>query len=237
MLTLEPGAPLRVLVVSPHLDDAVFACGDLLASYRPGVVVTVFAGAPRRYGRLTDWDQSCGFAQGDDVVAARRAEDRAALAILGARPIWLDFLDAQYGPSPSPGDIAAALAQTIEAEVPSAVFFPLGLFHSDHQLVHAACLDLMPRQPQVTWFVYEDALYRASTDQSHAKRADLGAAGYTLHDAGIAIRHDRDLKQRAAAQYASQLRGLVTPGRPGVADLTAPERYWRVMPNPVRRVA
>ena len=32
-----------------------------------------------------------GFEAGDDVVAARRREDEAALAALAARPTWLDF--------------------------------------------------------------------------------------------------------------------------------------------------
>ena len=42
MLTLEG----RLLVISPHLDDAVFACGRLIASHPSCVVVTVFAGLP-----------------------------------------------------------------------------------------------------------------------------------------------------------------------------------------------
>src|SRR4051812_4728612 len=80
-----------VMIVSPHLDDAVFGCGELLGA-RPGsVVVTVFAGAPPTYETVTEWDALAGFRAGDDVMAARRAEDRDALAVLGARPVWLDF--------------------------------------------------------------------------------------------------------------------------------------------------
>jgi len=44
-----------MLVVSPHLDDAVLSCGRLLAG-RPGsVVATVFAGVPSRPDQCTDW--------------------------------------------------------------------------------------------------------------------------------------------------------------------------------------
>jgi LmbE family N-acetylglucosaminyl deacetylase len=89
----------RLIVVSPHLDDAVLGCGHLLAQ-RPGaVVITVFAGRPPRRERVTPWDAAAGFGPGDDVVGARRMEDRRALGALGARPLWLPFLDAQYGPS------------------------------------------------------------------------------------------------------------------------------------------
>src|SRR5262249_20683360 len=70
----------RVIVISPHPDDAVLSCGRFLAAH-PGVqVVTVFAGVPARYpdppGR---WTVLSGFGAGDDVVRARRAEDDDAI--------------------------------------------------------------------------------------------------------------------------------------------------------------
>src|SRR5436853_287558 len=51
-----------MVAISPHLDDAVLSCGQLLAA-RPGsVVITVFAGMPRDGSQQTDWDRRCGFA-------------------------------------------------------------------------------------------------------------------------------------------------------------------------------
>ena len=79
--------------MSPHLDDAVFGCGQWIASSASSIVVTIFAGAPPADAALTAWDAECGFRGGDDVIAARRAEDRTALARLNATPIWLDFRD------------------------------------------------------------------------------------------------------------------------------------------------
>src|SRR4051794_24119032 len=73
-------APLRerdcmaVLVVSPHLDDGVFSCGEMMADHPTAHLVTVFAGRPAT-AQLTEWDRDCGFAAGDDVVGARRDED------------------------------------------------------------------------------------------------------------------------------------------------------------------
>src|SRR5689334_10074107 len=90
-----------VVVISPHLDDAVFGCGQLLALHPGSVVSTALAGRPPSYATVTGWDAAAGFRPGDDVIAARRAEDRAALQILDARPVWLDFTDDQYGRSPA----------------------------------------------------------------------------------------------------------------------------------------
>src|SRR4051812_34380588 len=93
----------RLVIVSPHLDDAVLSCARLMAVH-PGVnVVTVFAGNPPAYPepqRL--WDAQSGFAPGDDVMAARRAEDVAALAVLDATPTHLDFIEHSYLPNDTP---------------------------------------------------------------------------------------------------------------------------------------
>src|SRR6266480_1351904 len=87
----------RILVLSPHLDDAVLGCGHLLAAHSGSTVLTVFAGAPDTYPEsMTWWDQMAGFSRGDDPLVARRREDADALDELGAKPIWLDFVEHQY---------------------------------------------------------------------------------------------------------------------------------------------
>jgi LmbE family N-acetylglucosaminyl deacetylase len=69
----------------------------------------------------------------------RRAEDFRALTMLRAKPIWLDFVETQYGPPPADEALAAAIEQTLDTPA-SAVAIPLGLFHRDHQLTHGAAL-------------------------------------------------------------------------------------------------
>ncbi|HEX9505794.1 MAG TPA: PIG-L family deacetylase, partial [Acidimicrobiia bacterium] len=93
-----PGVCLeRVLVVSPHFDDAVLSCAHVVAAAREAVVVTVFGGRPTRYPAVPSaWDQRCGFRVGDDVVARRRAENAAALEALAARDEPGTLVDAQY---------------------------------------------------------------------------------------------------------------------------------------------
>ncbi len=56
------------LIVSPHLDDAVFSCRDLLAS-QPGMLVgTVFTATPEAAGMRTAWDARCGFADAQSAM-------------------------------------------------------------------------------------------------------------------------------------------------------------------------
>jgi LmbE family N-acetylglucosaminyl deacetylase len=221
---LNAGQP--VIVVSPHLDDAVFGCGQLLAA-RPGSsVVTVFAGAPPTYETVTEWDALAGFRPGEDVMAARRAEDSRALAILNATPIWLDFCDSQYHRSPDVAEIARALEQAIGESGLRALFIPLGLFHSDHHLTHAAALDVLRCRPDLEWFAYEEAMYRKISNIVAERIVALHGAGIDAVPAGIYPACDHDGKQRAITCYASQLRALATPKKPGYEDALGAERYW-----------
>src|ERR1700704_1378196 len=87
----------RIAVVSPHFDDAALGAAHLLSSYPGTTVITVCGGPPESYpDEPTDWDTAGGFVAGDYIVAIRREEDRAAMALVDATPIWLDFVDWQY---------------------------------------------------------------------------------------------------------------------------------------------
>lgn len=215
-----------VLVISPHLDDAVFGCGELLAA-RPGsVVVTVFAGAPTTYETVAEWDALAGFRAGEDVIAARRAEDHDALGILDARPVWLDFRDSQYHCSPTVPEIGDALERAIDESGLRAVFIPLGLFHSDHHLAHDAALAVLRGRPDLLWFAYEEAMYRKIPGSVAERIAALDMAGIAVACAGASTGCGRVTKSRAITCYASQLRALAAPKKPGYEDAFAGERYW-----------
>jgi LmbE family N-acetylglucosaminyl deacetylase len=219
-----------LLVVSPHLDDAVFGCGDAVRS-RPGsLVVTVFAGGPQSWATPTTWDAAAGFGPGVDAISRRRREDREALALLGADPVWLPFWDSQYGHTPEKADVTAALADTLVSFDPSVVLIPFGLWHSDHRLVHEAAVALLPHHRRRRWVAYEDAIYRRFPDAGlEERRADLQARGIAtvpLPSSGPASAG----KRRSLACYRSQLRALSTPGRPGAADALEPERHWALVP-------
>ena len=58
----------RLVVVSPHFDDAVLSAGQLLAKHPGSTVITVMGGQRRSgsYDEVTWWDELGGFKPGDD---------------------------------------------------------------------------------------------------------------------------------------------------------------------------
>lgn len=73
-----------VIVISPHLDDAVFSVGGVLSAARGRAeVVTVFTEA--RAGQDDSWARLSGFADCEAEHKARREEDALAMNRLGCR--------------------------------------------------------------------------------------------------------------------------------------------------------
>lgn len=228
---------MKLVVISPHLDDGVFGCGIALAGNPGAVVITVFAGVPNAALR-TDWDRRCGFGDAHSAMAARRDEDRRALAMLQARPLWLDFLDSQYAAPVEAAAIGDALRQALQSIAPQAVLLPMGLFHSDHRLVHEAMRLTYGQRGEIHWFAYEDGLYRRIPGLLQQRLAELAADGICATPAELPVATAappgtlkgtasaaRSLKRRAVRAYASQLRALDARR---CADLEHPERYWRL---------
>ncbi|MFI5777204.1 PIG-L deacetylase family protein [Nocardia sp. NPDC051570] len=152
------GAADRMVVVSPHFDDAVLTVGALIAARvefgQPVEVLTVFSAArddARHSGRRE--------AFADYVV--RRAEDDRALQVLGARSQRLGLFErlfreppplGSFGAFHPPADIAscpevAVVRQAIEEALDSdaIVLAPLGIGNQiDHVLVAVAALGAAP---------------------------------------------------------------------------------------------
>jgi len=108
MLTeaIERGVPLVVL--SPHLDDAVLSCGGLIAhacQHTRVTVVTLFTeGGPPPYtlsGRRHL--HQVGAPDAETLYRQRRAEDRAALEPLGATCVHAGLTEAQFRRRPHLG--------------------------------------------------------------------------------------------------------------------------------------
>lgn len=102
-----------VLVVSPHLDDAVLSAHALLHLDRPVDVLTVLDGAPDPT-RATGWDRLCGFADSTAAVAARHRENSAAMTGLPHTELSLGLLDSQYLDGPRPSGDGTALAEAVQ---------------------------------------------------------------------------------------------------------------------------
>lgn len=230
----------RVVIVSPHLDDAVLGCGLLMAAH-PGVtVVTVFAGNPPAYPEsMRYWDVQGGFGPDDDVMAVRRAEDRAALAHLGATPHHLDFVEHTYNPGDKPERpeaIAGPLAEAIGEHDPTAVFMPFGLANPDHDVTHDAAM-LVREQASfagdVAWFCYEDTGYKHIPGMLAWRVSRLFGRDVWPTPACPRVATDRACKAAAVACYPTQVLALEDDWQiQAKLDAPAPEQFWRLAPPP-----
>ncbi|WP_427312649.1 PIG-L deacetylase family protein [Cupriavidus sp. H39] len=233
-LVVDLAAP--VTVISPHLDDAVFSCGGLIAAARAARVVTVFAGVPPADLPAPDWDQAAGFASAEQAVLSRRREDNHALTMLGAHAVWLEFWDSQYGRRYTPQQLADALHTVLLTQTEGVVVAPLGLFHSDHALVHDACRLLMLATPAygpawspppVQWLYYEDAIYRRMPGLLQQRLAQCRDSGLRATPLNLPVTQYLTQKSYALNAYQSQLQ-LFSEDK--LCDLCAPERYWMLQP-------
>ena len=218
------------LFVSPHLDDAVLSCGRLMAGLTGVTVVTALAGSPDRWDEVTGWDQACGFATGDDVLAARLSEDRAALRILGARQRTINGLDDQYGPQPGrPGLVRDGIESALADLAPQSCAIPLGLQHPDHIEVRNVALLVAAQAPSPpVWTVYEDLPYGRNDpggqfhDEAFAAYAE---AGFRLRELQPDLDSTMPIKAAAAECYVSQL-GAMRRFSPSFDRDIESERYW-----------
>jgi LmbE family N-acetylglucosaminyl deacetylase len=216
------------VVISPHLDDAVFSCGDWLAAHPGAIVMTVFAGVPRDGALRTEWDTRCGFEDASQAILARRIEDREALRALGAEPAWLAFCDSQYGDTLTIEALSDCLYDALLGARADTLLFPLGLLHSDHLLVHTAVRRALPRLPGIASLAYEDAPYRAMPGVLQRRLAELMVEPTWATPAADDAVPDIAAKRRALQCYASQLRAF---GPRGLEDIGRPGRLWRLQPG------
>ncbi|MDQ1033797.1 LmbE family N-acetylglucosaminyl deacetylase [Streptomyces sp. V3I8] len=211
-----PDVPTAV-AVSPHLDDAVFSAGGILALLaRAGWrvrVVTCFTASvddPGPFALSTQLDK--GLAADVDYMALRRAEDRAAQRALGtSAPVHLPLPEAPhrgYGSAPElftpphPDDPAGTeLPRLLAPHLAAAdlVLAPLGIGdHVDHLLTARAVAATVPYARVGRW---RDVPYIARAAVRAADRDEAGAAAELTADIGAVL----TAKTAAARCYATQL--------------------------------
>jgi LmbE family N-acetylglucosaminyl deacetylase len=199
----------KIVVLSPHLDDAVFSLGASIAeATRAGKevrVVTVFAGDPRLPLPAAWWDRATGFATFAEAARARREEDSLACGLIGATPVWLPFGDATYEEEHEDDKVWSAVAEAVgDADAVLTPGFPL--VHVDHAWLTRLVLERrFERDPRVGLYVEQPYAWRRGerpgwTEQLHGV---LPEAPPWRHSR--ASRRDRRMKRRAFRCYASQL--------------------------------
>jgi LmbE family N-acetylglucosaminyl deacetylase len=229
----------RIVVVSPHFDDAAMGAGQMLIRHAsvPTAVITVLGGRPPSYpDPPSPWDALGGFRSGDDVVAVRREEDRAAMEVLGAEPHWLDFADHQYldpADRPTAETVAPVLEEAIRGRGPTAVFVPMGLANPDHVMTHDASLMVRERHPEWAWFAYEDHGYKHLPGMLAWRVSKLFRAGLWPTPALVPVTAESELKRKAIRCYASQIPPLERDHALTLRlEANVPEQFWRLAPPP-----
>jgi LmbE family N-acetylglucosaminyl deacetylase len=217
----------------------VLGTGRLLSRHPGATVVTVFAGNPPAYpDPMRQWDVQCGFAPGDDVMAARRDEDRAALATLDVSPVWLDFVEYSYNPGDEvvpPERIVGALADALAALRPTVVVVPFGLANPDHDATHRACMHVRDdgRFGAVAWWCYEDTGYKHIPGMLSWRVAGLFRRRVWPTPIAAPTDPTDERKHKALACYPSQLRALEEDWQLSAKlDAPAPEQYWKLAAPP-----
>ena len=185
----------KIVVVSPHLDDAVLSLGAALsraARHDAEVtVLTVLAGDPASTVPAGSWDAQSGFRTAGDAATARRQEDARACSILGVTPRWLPFGDEQYGPLPEEEVVAALRTEFQGFDLILLPGFPLA--SQDHRLLNRLVLEQV--QPKARLLLYAEQPY-------YLRESGGPPPGWKPAAAGLL---DRVKKVRACRAYSSQL--------------------------------
>ncbi len=244
----DPAGP--IVVLSPHLDDAVLSAFAILDGPGEVLVVNVCDGVPPA-GQASDWVRLCGGSDDAEQLRRRHAEDRAALGTIGRQAIGLGFLEADERPAEA---AAGTVAARLGAAIPSAaqLLAPVGIgSHPDHLATRDAALAIACATGAPPLDLYADIPYAlragwppwvsgADPDPDldpnvpweralrrvPAPRARL-APTVTCLDQRL-----RERKRRALACYATQIAALAGgPHRRFEDDALAFEVRWTLTPT------
>jgi LmbE family N-acetylglucosaminyl deacetylase len=228
----------RVVVVSPHLDDAVLSCARFMVVHPGAHVVTVFAGNPLQYpDPMRLWDVQSGFEPGEDVMETRRNEDRKALGLLDATPHHLDFIEHTYLPGDrpvAPEIVAPVLAEAVRALEPTLVLAPFGLANPDHDATHRACMLVRDELGEaISWWLYQDFGYHYIPGMLAWRTSQLFRRGIWPTPVCPEVDADDERKMAAVECYPTQLYALDDDWR--VREKLArhgAEQYWCISAPP-----
>lgn len=209
----------KLLIVSPHFDDAVLSAGQFMAERPDCVVATIFGGFPENSENVvTPYDTKCGFKNAQDAVSVRRRENNAATALLRATKIDFDFPDGQYGYHVSEEEITEVLQRLIDGQKYDGIYAPVGLGHPDHVKVSNAVLALQTDLPIVLW---EDIPIRITEPELVPARLEALGIEYSPSRTILNRVYIAD-KVRALMCYSSQMgTGILDPYL-----MYVPERFY-----------
>jgi LmbE family N-acetylglucosaminyl deacetylase len=212
-----------IVILSPHLDDAVLSCWHLLSGPADVSVVNVFTGSPPAGSGAFWWDRLTGATDSAERMAERHAEDREALSMAGRVATCLEFLDEQYEPPPQPPE---DIADRVSSLLPpgARVLGPAALgLTADHRTVREAALALhrrgqpvslyadYPHAVQLGWPTWVNGRSPTDVDVDGLWADRFAQAGFDPPPEAVIHHLDenaRAAKSRAVSAYRTQLPAL-----------------------------
>lgn len=212
---------MRWIYLSPHLDDAALSAGGWLYDQtQAGHTVemwTLMCGQPP-FSELSKFaksiHESWDLTTSAEVERVRKAEDRRAAEILGAKPVYLDFLDCIYRrgkngewlydsalrgePHPEDAGYSAEIAKELKARLQPddqvICQFSIGK-HVDHVVVRQAAESL----GRPLYYMADIPYLFNHPDHLDPNRAGFTETLYPVSEAGVR------LWQEAVLAYFSQM--------------------------------
>jgi LmbE family N-acetylglucosaminyl deacetylase len=239
---------IRVVILSPHLDDAVLSCWQLLTGPGDVKVINVFAGVPAA-GCTSWWDRTSGATDSAQRMRERIEEDRVALRLAGRCATNLAFLDDQYRCSPPE---LSPIIEALRTELPvdAHVYAPAAVgTHPDHYAVREAALSMrddvvkvslyadLPHASARGWPPWVTNRARNAIEPGHHWVAELARTRIPLDDMRPTVHalscSEHARKLAAVHAYATQLKPLETQFGRSIADqsLLGYEVEWE-LPRP-----
>lgn len=204
---MNPAPGERLLVLSPHLDDAVLSIGAAIAHWvRLGTavsVLTALAGDPGSEAPAGEWDRRAGFRSAGEAVRARREEDDRACALLGATPTWLPWGDDQYERGSDDEIWTGIDSAIVGADAVLVPGFPLS--HRDHAWLAGLVVERADGQTRTGFYAEQPYALWTGRPSTPSVLQDLLAEPLRWEGAP-SDKEARGLKRRALRAYGSQLR-------------------------------
>ena len=219
------------IFVSPHFDDAIYACGGYLTilmqrGIKP-LVITIFAGIPQVDLEISPFAQSIHKKMGHyptqeamTLIKKRRQEDAAALTYIQSDYMWLKHLDAIYRGNPAQYTDSKELKGNIHPEdgqlqkqiveellvvqkkaTNATWYFPLGIGYHVDHQLTFSVAEELMRRGTRIKF-YEDFPYARIDGRLEARTKDLF---YRLQAEFLDISQTLTFRQRLAGIYTSQI--------------------------------
>lgn len=241
-----PDGPL--LIVSPHLDDAILSCGALLERGEPAEVLSVFAGFPVP-NRRVQADIERGFEHSGEALAARHLETQTMLEGTPHRLVAMELIDGRYLDAPRSEGEAAAVARAIHAwlrrcgggtvalpacagSVPSGwrrLLRPNAPAQDpDHLFVRDAGLGALRALPSVGIWLYEEYPHAVGARADAAVRSLCASSGMRASGVGAFRVSARQRARRRRIFGERGLSGLWASFSGGAKET---ERYWALVPR------